>query len=128
MPEFQGLTTEHIKSHLQKYRVHKARSRDEFREFFQAHLLEPYRAWEKDRGKGAAEYLQSLTEVRSSTLEAAGAATEAGNVSVGIGVSVGVDFGGGELRGKTILSHNNVNSSSSSSSCSGGDGSAGAYQ
>jgi SHAQKYF class myb-like DNA-binding protein len=30
MPEHEGITTERIKSHLQKYRVHRAKSKSEF--------------------------------------------------------------------------------------------------
>ncbi|KAG5180091.1 hypothetical protein JKP88DRAFT_145800, partial [Tribonema minus] len=30
MPDPQGLTTEHVKSHLQKFRLHRDKSREEF--------------------------------------------------------------------------------------------------
>lgn len=64
MPPFPGLTTEHIKSHLQKYRVHKPRSRDEFKEYFFGHLLQPFRAWEYEKSNETATYLQTLSEMR----------------------------------------------------------------
>lgn len=44
------LSTEHIKSHLQKYRIHNKRSREEFEIFYRTHLLEPFHQWEKTRG------------------------------------------------------------------------------
>ncbi|KAG5186997.1 hypothetical protein JKP88DRAFT_308270 [Tribonema minus] len=42
MPNTEKLTTEHIKSHLQKYRLHYARSKDEFLEFFELRLKEKF--------------------------------------------------------------------------------------
>jgi SHAQKYF class myb-like DNA-binding protein len=44
------LSTEHIKSHLQKYRVHAKRSREEFELFYRTHVQESFAQWEKDRG------------------------------------------------------------------------------
>ena len=35
MPKLDGLTNEHIKSHLQKYRIHAQRSKTEFQQFYE---------------------------------------------------------------------------------------------
>jgi hypothetical protein len=50
MPEYSELNTEHIKSHLQKYRIHRQRSKDEFAEFFEQHIRESFQNWESNRG------------------------------------------------------------------------------
>ncbi|KAJ1410377.1 hypothetical protein B484DRAFT_189163 [Ochromonadaceae sp. CCMP2298] len=50
MPEYTGLNTEHIKSHLQKYRIHRERSKEEFLEFFEQYMLNPFSVWEAKRG------------------------------------------------------------------------------
>jgi hypothetical protein len=50
MPEYSELNTEHIKSHLQKYRIHRQRSKDEFAEFFEQHIRESFQKWESNRG------------------------------------------------------------------------------
>lgn len=42
MPDVSTLTTEHIKSHLQKYRMHCARSKQEFVEFYDLRLRESF--------------------------------------------------------------------------------------
>jgi hypothetical protein len=42
MPDTERLTTEHIKSHLQKYRLHYTRSKDEFLEFYELRLKEKF--------------------------------------------------------------------------------------
>jgi hypothetical protein len=43
MPEFDSLNTEHIKSHLQKYRI---RSKEEFQEFYHKNIKTQYQAFE----------------------------------------------------------------------------------
>lgn len=50
MPTVAGLNTEHIKSHLQKYRIHKPRSKEEFLAFYERYLKDSFSAWEKKRG------------------------------------------------------------------------------
>ena len=50
MPSDANLSTEHIKSHLQKYRIHRQRSKDEFMEFYNIYMKEPFQQWEADRG------------------------------------------------------------------------------
>lgn len=49
MPPDSGLSTEHIKSHLQKYRIHKNRSKEEFCSYFDSHVKEAYRQWEQTK-------------------------------------------------------------------------------
>eukprot|EP01040_Poterioochromonas_malhamensis_P001979 gene1979-2115_t len=44
------LSTEHIKSHLQKYRIHQKRSKEEFEFFYRTHVQESFHDWEKNRG------------------------------------------------------------------------------
>ena len=43
MPEYANLNTEHIKSHLQKYRI---RSKEEFMAFYHAHLRDSFQEFE----------------------------------------------------------------------------------
>ncbi|CAM9481218.1 unnamed protein product [Choristocarpus tenellus] len=50
MPTSEGLTTEHIKSHLQKHRLHSNRSKDEFLEFFDLSMKERYREFCTTKG------------------------------------------------------------------------------
>lgn len=42
MPDAERLTTEHIKSHLQKYRLHYNRSKEEFLEFYELRLKDKF--------------------------------------------------------------------------------------
>lgn len=51
LPHVTDLNTEHIKSHLQKYRIHHQRSKAEFLEFYNAELRDTLRAWELYSGK-----------------------------------------------------------------------------
>ena len=44
-----GLSTEHIKSHLQKYRIHKARSTEEFVQFFESFVHDSFRTWNEQK-------------------------------------------------------------------------------
>lgn len=50
MPDVPALGTEHIKSHLQKYRIHHQRSRDEFREFYEENMRDDFDRWCNSRG------------------------------------------------------------------------------
>jgi SHAQKYF class myb-like DNA-binding protein len=59
------LSTEHIKSHLQKYRVHAKRSREEFELFYRTHVQESFAQWEKDRGW---EKILSVIEIGSTSM------------------------------------------------------------
>lgn len=43
MPEYMNLNTEHIKSHLQKYRI---RSKEEFHEFYEKYIRPEYEEFE----------------------------------------------------------------------------------
>lgn len=45
-----SLSTEHIKSHLQKYRIHHQRSKEEFMAFYDTHMRDAFDAWERTRG------------------------------------------------------------------------------
>lgn len=49
MPADTNLSTEHIKSHLQKYRIHRQRSKDEFLEFFNNFMKDSYHRWDENR-------------------------------------------------------------------------------
>jgi SHAQKYF class myb-like DNA-binding protein len=46
MPACTALSTEHIKSHLQKYRIHHNRSKDEFLSFYKDFIGDPFHDWE----------------------------------------------------------------------------------
>lgn len=50
MPSETNLSTEHIKSHLQKYRIHRQRSKDEFFEFYNNYMKETFQQWESAEG------------------------------------------------------------------------------
>ena len=49
MPHDSSLNTEHVKSHLQKYRIHRQRSRDEFHDFYQDFIKDDYYKWLQNR-------------------------------------------------------------------------------
>jgi len=49
MPNFESLTTEHIKSHLQKYRIHHERSRSEFLAYYNRHILNGFTKFQANR-------------------------------------------------------------------------------
>ena len=46
MPKESGLSNEHIKSHLQKYRIHCDRSKEEFLKYWNDTLAPMYHEWE----------------------------------------------------------------------------------
>ena len=46
MPEYDNLTTEHIKSHLQKCRKNEGKSKSEFDEFFRGKMLQGFRYYQ----------------------------------------------------------------------------------
>lgn len=50
LPPTTELNTEHIKSHLQKYRVHKERSKEEFVAFYTEHIKQTFDRWDEQRG------------------------------------------------------------------------------
>lgn len=50
MPEITELNTEHIKSHLQKYRIHHHRAQDEFSEFYNSIVRDDFKNWETSKG------------------------------------------------------------------------------
>lgn len=50
MPQLKELTTEHLKSHLQKYRIHIDRSRAEFLDFYQSVIKEKINQFEQYQG------------------------------------------------------------------------------
>ncbi|RYG99142.1 hypothetical protein EON65_50580 [archaeon] len=50
LPPTTELNTEHIKSHLQKYRVHKERSKEEFVAFYTEHIKHTFDDWDEKRG------------------------------------------------------------------------------
>jgi SHAQKYF class myb-like DNA-binding protein len=50
MPHDTTLSTEHIKSHLQKYRIHHQRSKEEFLTFYDSYMQESFNLWEYNRG------------------------------------------------------------------------------
>ena len=45
MPFYPNLNTEHIKSHLQKYRIHYNKSKDEFIQYYLNNIKNPYVDW-----------------------------------------------------------------------------------
>jgi len=50
MPFYPNLNTEHIKSHLQKYRIHYNKSKDEFIQYYQNNIRNPYIDWVDSKG------------------------------------------------------------------------------
>lgn len=50
MPNETNLSTEHIKSHLQKYRIHRQRSKDEFFDFYNNYMKDAFQQWENNEG------------------------------------------------------------------------------
>lgn len=50
MPNESSLNKEHIKSHLQKYRIHHQRSREEFLEYYKTYLQNQFHEWEVSKG------------------------------------------------------------------------------
>ena len=50
MPLFTNLHSEHLKSHLQKYRIHHERSKDEFLAFYNEFMRDDFLAWEDKKG------------------------------------------------------------------------------
>jgi len=50
MPNETNLSTEHIKSHLQKYRIHRQRSKDEFFDFYNNYMKDTFQQWENSEG------------------------------------------------------------------------------
>lgn len=48
-----GLTSEHLKSHLQKYRLNSGRSKDEFKTLFRNQVREAFAVWIAGQGGGA---------------------------------------------------------------------------
>mmetsp|Transcript_17490 Transcript_17490/g.29313 ORF Transcript_17490/g.29313 Transcript_17490/m.29313 type:complete len:247 (+) Transcript_17490:39-779(+) len=68
MPEFPDLNTEHIKSHLQKYRIHRQRSKEEFVEFFKQNMQQSFQEWVSCRGWETSE---SNMGTLNSTIEGA---------------------------------------------------------
>jgi len=67
MPRTNQLTTEHIKSHLQKYRLHYARSKEEFLQYYDMHLRQGFEEFVRSEGwRGTADL---LTKVRQTMFE-----------------------------------------------------------
>ena len=50
MPLFTNLHSEHLKSHLQKYRIHHERSKDEFLAFYNEFMKDEFLIWEDKKG------------------------------------------------------------------------------
>jgi hypothetical protein len=75
MPDHEGLNTEHIKSHLQKYRIHHERSKEEFLEFFNKCMLDSFREWE---GSRAWEHMPSLGSHGNGAASGSGAGSASG--------------------------------------------------
>ena len=50
MPMYTGLHSEHLKSHLQKYRIHHERSKDEFLAFYNEFMRDDFATWEDAKG------------------------------------------------------------------------------
>lgn len=67
MPLNSVLSTEHIKSHLQKYRIHHHRSKDEFQQFYETHIKDDFSHWDKNRGWENSDNVACLTNDSSPT-------------------------------------------------------------
>jgi hypothetical protein len=67
MPGCVDLSTEHLKSHLQKYRIHHERSKEEFVAFFSDYMRDNYSKWERSRGWERAKTTQSNPSAPSSS-------------------------------------------------------------
>lgn len=50
MPLYTNLHSEHLKSHLQKYRIHHERSKDEFLAFYNEYMRDTFQQWEDSKG------------------------------------------------------------------------------
>jgi len=50
MPLYTNLHSEHLKSHLQKYRIHHERSKDEFLAFYNEYMKDIFQQWEDSKG------------------------------------------------------------------------------
>lgn len=49
MEAFPDLSTEHIKSHLQKYRIHHDRSKEEFLNYYNNNIMELFDSWNAEQ-------------------------------------------------------------------------------
>jgi hypothetical protein len=68
MPLYTNLHSEHLKSHLQKYRIHHERSKDEFLAFYNEYMRDTFQQWEDSKGwerKGCGHNENKLVEKQS---------------------------------------------------------------
>mmetsp|Transcript_23165 Transcript_23165/g.33963 ORF Transcript_23165/g.33963 Transcript_23165/m.33963 type:complete len:239 (-) Transcript_23165:360-1076(-) len=66
MPETPDLTREHIKSHLQKYRIQTDRSREQFLEYFEKYMKQDFYHFLQQHGHDSSE---GVSEIESSNLK-----------------------------------------------------------
>jgi len=78
MPLTNQLTTEHIKSHLQKYRLHYSRSKEEFLQYYDSHLKRDFEEFVKQEGWRNTEAL--LARAQSSRENEEGEESDASEV------------------------------------------------
>eukprot|EP01041_Mallomonas_annulata_P004024 gene4024-8014_t len=62
LPPFEDLTLENIKSHLQKFRVNKERSKDEFIKFYDEYMHEAFKEFQLSRKRSSSEYVMQKSQ------------------------------------------------------------------
>jgi hypothetical protein len=89
MPMFTNLHSEHLKSHLQKYRIHHERSKDEFLAFYNEFMKDDFLAWEQRKGweaksvkKGCSSSLIDQSSSTSYSLPNINSINSSGNASM----------------------------------------------
>jgi len=78
MPRGVPLNTEHIKSHLQKYRIHRSRSKEEFQDYYDKNMKDLFRSWDNRHGWEANQHNGARigTLFSSSNLQSQNTSTE----------------------------------------------------
>jgi len=84
MPHDSSLNTEHVKSHLQKYRIHRQRSRDEFHDFYHDFIKDDYYKWLQNRihSSGSSNDDVNINHISNEVITCAIANTNNNNDSV----------------------------------------------
>jgi len=74
-----GLTSEHLKSHLQKYRLNSGRSKDEFKTLFRNQIREAFAGWIDGQGGGHGLGATAIPHTSSFSSSASSASLGAGS-------------------------------------------------